>query len=108
MSDLKLKAYVVVLSFVPAPITIQNVFAPSAHEATALAAVQFVQAHHLEVPLGACICCEMTPEWLRSALRVGEGGGGQVVSLVPQETPATGIPDTGLSGGWAPPDPGAA
>lgn len=83
----KLKSWIVSLSFSPAPIWMGCVVAAEKHDATAIAVYQCMRANPgLSADLTSQIAIELTPEFLRSALRVAEGGspeGAAVLSLVP-------------------------
>ena len=75
------RAYVVALSFADGLGIVQTV-APNAESAAAMVGVRAGRAHEGD-PL-AIAWAELTPEWLRMALRACETGkaGGDVVSLV--------------------------
>ena len=91
-----MRAYVVALSFADGLGIVQTV-APNAESAAAMVGVRAGRAHEGD-PL-AIAWAELTPEWLRMALRACETGkaGADVVSLVsdnprPAEPPREGEP----------------
>ena len=111
MTDQPMRAYVVALSFADGLSVVQTV-APNAESAAAMMGVRAGRLHEGD-PL-AIAWAELTPEWLRMALRACETGkaSGDVVSLVsdnlrpgptPEEIDAQTVRPPGVAAWW--PDP---
>ncbi len=89
----KLMAYIVALSFADGgPIHCNAVIAPSEVVAVAQVSISFLQKTPTDKPLSGVAAAQLTPEFLRVALRAYEGGVGKpnVFSVVPKDEPVGG------------------
>jgi hypothetical protein len=92
MPEMTLKPYMVTLSFAEGgPLFLNALLAPTPEAATAMLATIVMREHTVTQPLMGCMAMELTPEFLRAALRAVEGklppdGNAQVISLVPAVT----------------------
>ena len=88
MTDFTLKPYVVTLSFGQGgPLFVNALLAPTPEAATGMLAVIVMREHVPPQPLIGCMAMELTPDFLRLALRAVEGklppgGQAEVLSLV--------------------------
>ena len=85
----KVRAWAVTLVFGNGPISHQTIYAPTAHEATAMCATIALRSGDIpaEYPLSGVACLELTLEWLRQTVMTLETGktSGIVLSLVDRE-----------------------
>jgi hypothetical protein len=94
MSDApKLIPYIVAATFDNGGLCVTAIFAPAVEVATAIATREFVRSVPEDALLTGICGAQITPEFLRAALRAveGEPQAGRVVSLVSSGAPVTAI-----------------